>query len=83
MKYSDDNDLPVNIVGGMLDADILDADRVKALAKLPSREQLVAKMLGWMNSPISGLVMVMSSPVRALATVLQKHVENQQAGDAA
>ncbi|MBH64948.1 MAG: 50S ribosomal protein L10 [Chloroflexi bacterium] len=83
VKYSDDNDLPVNIVGGMLDADILDADRVKALAKLPSKEQLVAKMLGSMNSPISGLVMVMSSPVRALATVLQKHVENQQAGNAA
>jgi len=83
VKYSDDKGLPINIVGGMLDSDVLDADRVKALAKLPSKEELVAKMLGSMNSPISGLVMVMSGPVRALATVLQRHVDNQQGGEAA
>ncbi len=84
VKYSDDNNLPVNIVGGMLDADVLSADRIKDLAKLPSRDELIAKMLGSMNSPITGLVMVMSGPVRALATVLQRHVDNQQSeGEAA
>jgi large subunit ribosomal protein L10 len=67
----------------MLDADVLSADRVKALAKLPSKEQLIAKMLGSMNSPITGLVMVMSGPVRALATVLQRHVDNQQSAESA
>ena len=40
-------------------------------------------MLGFMNSPITGLLMVMSGPVRALATVLQRHVDNQQSGEAA
>lgn len=59
------------------------ADRVKDLAKLPSKDQLIAKMLGSMNSPITGLVMVMNGPVRALATVLQRHVDNQQSGEAA
>jgi large subunit ribosomal protein L10 len=83
VKYSADNDLSVNIVGGMLDADVLSADRIKALAKLPSKDELIAKMLGSMNSPITGLVMVMSGPVRALATVLQRHVDNQQSGEAA
>jgi len=61
----------------------LTADRVKDLAKLPSKDQLIAKMLGSMNSPITGLVMVMNGPVRALATVLQRHVDNQQSGEAA
>jgi|GEM_PF-48035 len=83
VKYSDDNDLSVNIVGGMLDSDVLSPDRVKALAKLPSKDELVAKLLGSMNSPITGLVMVMSGTVRALATVLQRHVDNQQTGEAA
>ncbi|WP_342825279.1 50S ribosomal protein L10 [Candidatus Lucifugimonas marina] len=84
VNFAKDKDLPINIVGGMLDADVLSADRVTALAKLPSKEELIAKMLGSMNSPMSGLVMVMNGPIRALATVLQKHVENQQsAGDAA
>ena len=41
------------------------------------------KMLGSMNRPITGLVMVMSGPVRALATVIQRHVDNQQSGEAA
>ena len=81
VNYSDDNDLPVKIIGGVLDAEVLSADRVEALAKLPSKDELIAKMLGSMNSPITGLVMVMSGPVRALVTVLQRHVENQ--GEAA
>ena len=81
VNYTDDNDLPVKIIGGVLDSDVLSADRVEALAKLPSKDELIAKMLGSMNSPISGLVMVMAGPVRALATVLQRHVENQ--GEAA
>jgi large subunit ribosomal protein L10 len=67
----------------MLDADVLSADRIKDLAKLPSKNELIAKMLGSMNSPITGLVMVMSGPVRALTTVLQRHVDNQQSGEAA
>jgi large subunit ribosomal protein L10 len=83
VNYAKSNDLPINIVGGMLDAVVLSADRVNALAKLPSKDELIAKMLGSMNSPITGLVMVMSGPVRALATVLKRHVDNQQSGEAA
>ena len=48
-----------------------------------SKEDLIAKMLASMSSPITGLVMVMSGPVRALTTVLQRHVDNQQEGSAA
>jgi large subunit ribosomal protein L10 len=79
VKYAADNRLPVKVVGGMLDSDVLSADRIEALAKLPSRDELIAQMLGSMNSPITGLVMVMSGPVRALATVLKRHVDNLQA----
>jgi large subunit ribosomal protein L10 len=83
VKYSKDKELPINIIGGMLDAAVLSADRIKDLATLPSKDELIAKMLGSMNSPITGLVMVMSGPVRALATVLQRHVDNQQSDEAA
>ena len=79
VKYATDNSLPVKVIGGMLDSDVLSADRIESLAKLPSRDELIAKMLGSMNSPITGLVMVMNGPVRALATLLKRHVENQQA----
>ena len=52
---------------------ILSADEAKALAKLPSKEELYAKMLGSINSPASGIVgsvnAVMASLTRAVAAV--------------
>ena len=44
---------------GVVDGKVIDVDGVKALADLPSREELIAKMLGSMNAPISGLVHVL------------------------
>ena len=70
----------VKIVGGALDGTLLSGDRVEELAKLPSREEMVSRLLGQMNAPIAGLVTVLSGPVRALATVLQRYVEKQQEG---
>ncbi len=81
VNYIDDNSIEMTIVGGALDGEMLSPDRIKALAKLPTKEVLLAKMMGSMNSPITGLVMVMSGPVRALATVLQRISE--QGGAAA
>ena len=72
VNYIDDNSIEMTIVGGALDGDVLTADRIKDLAKLPSKEVLLAKLMGSMNSPITGLVMVMNGPIRALAIVLQR-----------
>jgi large subunit ribosomal protein L10 len=83
VTYLGDNRLDAKIVGGLLESSILSGARIQELAKLPSRDQLISMMLGGMNSPITGLVTVMAGPVRALATVLQRHVEKQGAGAAA
>ncbi len=62
--------------GGVLDGKLLSVDEVKALAKLPSKEELYAKMLGCINSPASGIVGgingVMSALVRAIDQVRQQ-----------
>lgn len=55
---------------GMLGGEVLGADRVKALAKVPSKEVLIAKLLGSLQSPIAGLARVCSSPMAALVNVL-------------
>ena len=39
--------------GGFVDKDILNATQVEAIADLPSREVMIARMLGSMMSPIS------------------------------
>jgi len=63
----------LQIMGGVLDGKAIDAAGIKALANLPSREVLLAKMLGSMQSPISGFVRTLNeipaSFVRALAAV--------------
>ena len=46
----------LSIKGGILDSNIIDIDKINYLTKLPSREVLLSKMLGALNSPISGLV---------------------------
>ena len=51
--------------------EVLDAAGVDKLAKLPSRETLIAQMLGGLQAPLYGLVSVLAGPVRGLQTVLQ------------
>ena len=57
------------IIAAAMDGQLMSAEEAKALANLPSREELYAKMLGCINSPASGIAnsvnAVMSSLVRA------------------
>jgi large subunit ribosomal protein L10 len=48
----------------------IDASGVEALAKLPSKEVLVAQLLGTMNAPIRNFVGVLAAVPRGLVTVL-------------
>jgi large subunit ribosomal protein L10 len=59
------------IKGGQAGQRLLAADEVKELANLPSREVLLARVLGGMNAPVSGLVTVLSGTLRGLLNVLQ------------
>ena len=52
------------IKAGVLDGRVIDADGVKALADLPSREVLLAKVAGTMQAPITGLVSVLAGTIR-------------------
>ncbi len=46
----------MQIKGGVLDGAFLDVEEVMALSKTPSMDELIAKMMGSINSPASGLV---------------------------
>ncbi|MCT4592375.1 MAG: 50S ribosomal protein L10 [Candidatus Gracilibacteria bacterium] len=71
-KFAKDNEKLV-IHGGVFEGKIIDANHVTALSEIPSKEELLAKLLGSMQSPISGFVgvgnSVISSFVRALSEV--------------
>ena len=55
---------------GMVEGQVIDAKDVNALATLPSREELIAKMLGSMNAPISNTVNVLQGVIRKAVYVL-------------
>ncbi|QQL45765.1 50S ribosomal protein L10 [Sulfuriroseicoccus oceanibius] len=56
---------------GVLDGDVIDESQLKALAELPSREELLAKLLSVINAPASKLVRTINEPAGSLARVLQ------------
>ena len=61
------------ILGAALDGKLLSAKETEDLAKLPSKEELIAKILGSINSPASGIAnsvnAVMAQLTRAMAAV--------------
>lgn len=60
--------------GVMGDRPLSESD-VQHLASLPSRDQLIAQLMGQLQGPISGLAYVLNAPVNGLARVLQRKVE--------
>jgi large subunit ribosomal protein L10 len=61
----------LEIVGAITsDGTVLDAAQVKALATLPTREQLLAQVVGTIAAPLTGFVGVMSGNVRSIINVL-------------
>jgi len=55
---------------GMLDGKLLAVADIKALAELPSREELLAKMLGSMSAPASNFVGVLAAVPRTFVQAL-------------
>jgi large subunit ribosomal protein L10 len=66
----------LKVRGGYVDGGFLDAGQVEALSRVPSRDELYAKMMGSINSPATGIVGtingVMSAVVRALDAVAKQ-----------
>ena len=73
----------LEVRGGLMNGQAISADEVRALASLPSREELLAKMLGSMQSPATNLVGVLSAVARSLAFVLQARADQLQESEGA
>lgn len=69
----------LEIKAGIVDGKIIGVDGVNSLASLPSREVLIAQVLGGLNSPIQGFANVLQGTIRGLATVLNAIAEKQEA----
>lgn len=60
----------LKILGGLMDDKSLTTEEIKELAKIPSREELLAKLVWSIKSPVSGFVNVLRGNLRNLIGVL-------------
>ena len=58
--FAKDNE-KFEIKSGFMDGKVLSTDEISKLAKTPSKEVLIAKIMGSLNSPISGLARLLST----------------------
>lgn len=73
--FAKDNEA-LEIKGGVLDGEALDAGRLKQLASMPSKDELRAKLLALLMTPATQLVRVLSAPAQQMVQVL--HARSQQ-----
>ncbi len=63
---------------GVIGDIVLSVDEIKALAELPSKDEMLAKIIGSMNAPASGFVNVLSGVPRALVYTLSAIRESKE-----
>ena len=67
------------LLGGALGATIMDANSVKALASLPSLNELRARLLGMIQTPATRIAGVVAAPAGQLARVINAYATKEQA----
>ena len=67
------------IKGGLLQSRVLGQVEVEQLSQLPSREELIAKLVGGIASPLYGLANVLTGPMRGLVVALDQIREQKAA----
>ena len=74
VNYAKENDKLI-VLGGALDNETLDANGVKALATLPSLDELRGKIIGLLNAPATKIAGVLQAPGGQVARVISAHAE--------
>jgi large subunit ribosomal protein L10 len=68
----------LELKAGIVEGKAIDADGVKALAELPSKDVLIARALGGLKAPITGFVNVLNGNLRGLVVALNAIKEQKE-----
>jgi large subunit ribosomal protein L10 len=72
-EYTRQTRLKLDIVGGLIEGRVMNPEQVRQTADLPSREVLLAQLLGTLQSPIAQLVATIQAPVQQLVGLLEAY----------
>jgi large subunit ribosomal protein L10 len=78
LKQEADKLKKMQILGGIADGKAISAEEALAYAELPSRDELLAKLV-YVIGPLSGIAQVCAGPARGLVTALQAVADKQAA----
>jgi large subunit ribosomal protein L10 len=78
-EFSRQTRVRVEIVGGLVEGRVMDGNQVRQTADLPSREVLLAQLLGTLQSPIAQLVGTIQAPVQQLVGLLEAYKNKLEA----
>ena len=78
VEFAKTND-KLEIVGGAMGSTVLDVEGVKALASMPSLDELRAKLIGFVQAPATKVVQVVSAPAGQLARVFGAYAAKEAA----
>ncbi len=67
--------------GGLMDGAALDAEQIRSISRLPSRDVLYGQLVGVVASPVSGLVRTLSALVSGLAVALGQVQAKKESGE--
>jgi large subunit ribosomal protein L10 len=77
-EFAKTND-KLEIVGGAMGSQLLDAEGVKALATMPSLDELRAKIVGLIVAPATKIATITQAPAAQIARVLSAYAEKEAA----
>jgi large subunit ribosomal protein L10 len=77
-KFSREQKGKMDFLGGILEGSFISGEEAKALAMLPTKNELYAKLVGSVNAPVSGLVNALTGNLRNLVNTLKAIEEKKQ-----
>ena len=76
-KVIKSEDLNIKIIAAVLNGEIIESNKVEQLSKLPSRNELIASVVGQIGAPLTGFVYSLSSPINSLVNVLNNIADSK------
>ena len=71
-------DAPVEVKGGIIGTDVFDTKEMEAYSKLPSKLELIAKLMGTMNAPVQNFVYILNAVPEKFVRTLQAVADSKE-----
>ncbi len=69
---------PVEVKGGIIGEDVFGSAEMEAYSKLPSKQELIAKLMGTMNAPVQNLVYILNAVPEKFVRTLKAVADSKE-----